>query len=111
MEPASILISELGAQVVREEMVVAIPASLGVEGDQEQVGPFGVGQERLRVLAIGQGPAQPSVEAPGDRDLDEERAQVVVDQGENLVGEVVENEALAATEGVHQGGGVGLIAQ
>jgi hypothetical protein len=30
MEPASILISELAAQVVREEMVVAIPASLGV---------------------------------------------------------------------------------
>ena len=43
--------------------------------------------------------------------LNEERAKLVVDSVEDLVREVVEDEALAAAEGVDEGGGIGSIAQ
>jgi hypothetical protein len=70
-----------------------------------------LGQQRLGVLATGQCPVQPGVETIDDRGLDEERAQVVVDAAEDLVGEVVEDEALAATEDIDDRGGIRSVRQ
>ena len=111
VEVASLVIGEPGAQVVGEQAVIAVPVPLGVEGDQEQVGALGLGHQRLGVLATGECPAQPSVEAVSDRGSDEERAHVVVDTAEDFVGEVIEHEALAATEGIDHRGGIGSVHQ
>ena len=92
-------------------MVVAEPAPLGIERDQEQVGALGASQQRIGVLAAAERPRQPGVEARGNRGLDKEASQVIVDVAENLVGEVVEDEALAASERLDKRGGVRPVAE
>ena len=94
-----LLVAQLGAQVVGEQVMVAIPAPFPVERDQEQVGAFSPLEDRLGVLAIGQLAAQLGREPLRDRGLQEERAEVLIEPGEHLVREVVEHEPLAAMEG------------
>ena len=91
--------------------MVAIPAPLGIERDHEQVGALGASKQRGGILSAGEGPAQPGIKPLGDRGPDEERTQVVVDAAEDLVGEVVEDEALAATEGIDDRGRIRSVRQ
>jgi hypothetical protein len=92
------VLAELGAEVVGEQAVVAEPAPLGVERDEEQVGPLRPVEQRVGVASTGQLAAQLDGEPLRDRSLDQERAQVLVDLGEDLVCEVIEDEALAAAK-------------
>ena len=106
VERPSLVLAELRAQVAGKQVVVAVPATLGIERDKEQVGELGACQQRVSIVAAAERPGQPSVEALGDRGLDEEAPQVVVDALEDLVGEIVEDEALAATESLDERGGI-----
>ena len=84
---------------------------LGVEGDQEQIGALSLSQQVFAVLATGQRGAKAGVEAIGDGGLDQKRPQIGTDTGEDLVGEIVKDEALAATEGINDRGSIGPVRQ
>ena len=91
--------------------MVAIPAPFGIERDEEQVGSLRTVEQRVGIVATGQLAAQLDGEPLRDRGLDQERAQVLVDPAEDLVGEVVEDEALAPAERLDQRAGIGPVAQ
>ena len=85
-------LSELGAKVVGEQAVEAVPAPFPIERHEEQVGP-------LRPLSSAAASSRPSssrhnsgVNRSSTDDAHDERAQVAVESCEHLVGEVVEDE-------------------
>ncbi len=98
VERAPLVLLDLRAEVVREQAVVAIPAPLGIERDDEEVRPFGSLEEGVGIGATRELAAQVAREALRDRGPDQERPEVVFDPAQGLVGEVVEDEPLAAPE-------------
>ena len=111
MELKPLTLTELGAEVIGEQAVVAIPAPLLIEWDQEQVRPFGPVEECGGVVPTCQLAAQRGREPLGDRGLDQERAEVGVDPAKGLVGKVVEHKPLATGECLDQAGRVRPVSQ
>ena len=111
VELPTLTLTQVRSQIVAEYAVVAIPAALGVQADQEQVGPLRPVEKRVGVLAPGQLAAQLGREPLGDRGPDQERAQVLLDPDEDLVGEVVEDEAPAAGECIDDRGSIRSVRQ
>ena len=97
-DPVGLLVGEAGSQHIAEEVVVPVPLSALVEGDEEQVGPFEGFQSRLRVAAARHRGAQRSREAAQDRGLEEEGPDVVALPVQDFVHEVVDDEAVVAGE-------------
>ena len=102
------LIGVLGQQTclenVGEEVVVAVPESLGVERHDEKVLPFEVLQHPAAVSAAGDGVAQGAIESVEDCGAEQEVADRWVLPGQHLVGQVVDDEAVAPGEGLDEVG-------
>ena len=102
---------ELGAQQVLEKVVEPEPRPGPVEGDDELVGRGQVGEPLGAVVDAADLVDQRSGEAVEDRHLEEPATFVRVDRVEELVGEVVGDELVAAVEGLDEVVDVVLAAQ
>src|SRR4051794_27712468 len=95
LELAGRVVLEPAQQRRAEEMLVAIPAALGVERDDEQVPTLELGQRRGAVLAPGDGVAQRPRQALQHRRAGEELARLGRQAPRDLVPKVVGEEAIA----------------
>ncbi len=102
---------EPGVEQVGEQVVVAPPAAHLIERDQEQARPLRLLQQRLAAHAARDGVAQRAAEPLQHRGLPQERAQLRVLPFEHLLGQVVQDVAVAAGERGHEGGGIVVAAQ
>jgi hypothetical protein len=93
-----LVVEQAGAQHVAEQVVVAVPGAAVVERDQEQVRPLQLFEDRLGIVAPGDGraqrPGQPGQDRGGEEEVAGLRRLVI----EDLVGEVVEDEPIIAGE-------------
>ncbi len=87
--------------------MVAVPAPLVVQGHQEQVSLFQLGQDRLAVVDPDHGIAQGSGQALEDGGLEQEGLEVGRLLLEHLFDQVIEDEAMAAGEGLDKAGQAG----
>jgi hypothetical protein len=85
-------------QQVGEQAVVAVPAALPVQGNQEQVGPLEVLEQLLAVRAAGDRVAERAAQALEDRGVEQETPHVRRLPLQDLPGQVVENVAVVAAE-------------
>ena len=96
--PRRLLLLQAGTQQVSEQVVVAPPAAHLVQGDHEEPGPFGLLQQRLAARPardrIAQLPRQPLQH----RGLEQEAAHLLALPLEDLLGQVVQDVAVAAGE-------------
>jgi hypothetical protein len=106
--PLRVGLPEAGLQQVGEQVVVAPPAALLVQGDQEQVGPLNPLQQLLAVVAATHCVTQRARQPLQHRGLQQELNNVVGLAGQDLLGQVVEDEAVAAAEGGDEAGRVGV---
>ena len=93
-----VLAVQVGAQQIGEQVVVAPPPALLVERDQEQAGPLDRLQQLLAVRAPDHRVAERAAQPVEDRGLQQERAQLGGLAFQDLLGEVVEHEPVAAGE-------------
>ena len=105
------LLAEVGAQDVGEQVVVAPPLPAVVERDEEQAGPFELHELRRAAGPAGDGVAQRSAEPVQDRGGEQEVAHVVALARQDLVGEVVDDEPVVAGEPGDDGAGIVAILQ
>ncbi len=96
--PLRVVRAEPGAQGIGEEVVVAPPPALVVEGDDEEVGPFERLQHLLPVVSAGQRVTEAAGELVEHAGVEEEGPDAVGLGVEDLLEEVVEDEAVAAGE-------------
>jgi len=89
---------QTGTQSVGEEVVVAVPATLVVERDDEQILTLKDLQHRLTVAATGQGVAQAAGQLVEHGRVEQEPAHLVRLPVQNFLYEVVENEPVAPGE-------------
>ena len=108
---AGTLLHEAGVQQVGEQLVVAPPAALFIQRDQEQVGLLYLLQQLLGAGLAGdlvtQGPRQPLQH----RGLQQELPQRLGLPVQHLLGQVVQHVAVAARERRHKAARVGMIPQ
>ena len=93
-----VLGEQAGAQDVGEQVVVAEPGALGVERHDEQVVALEVLQHRAAVGLAGDRVAQGTGEPVEDGGAEQELAHLGGLPGQHLVGEVVDDEPVAAGE-------------
>ena len=93
---------------LREQRVIPVPAALVVERDDEQVGTLGVRvQPRLSVRLARDGIAERiGTTDRGRRCAGQELLRLVRQSGENLLDDVIEDEAVAGPEPMHELGPV-----
>ena len=97
-DPTRLLPEQLRAEHVGEQVVVAVPLPVVVERDEEQVGPLERDQPRRPPGLAGDGIAQRAGEPLEDGRLQQEVAHVGGLAREDLLGEVVHDEAVVAGE-------------
>ena len=97
-----------GAEQVGEQVVVAPPAAHLIQRYQEQAGPLYPLQHRLAVGAAGDRITQPAGQAFQQRGFQQEGAQLLVLAVQHLLGQVVQDIAVAAAERRHEPGGIRL---
>src|SRR4029453_11869332 len=97
-----VLSVESGAQRVREEVVVAIPPSLVVERDEEQVVALECLQHLLAVAAAGEGVTEWPDELVEDGGVEEKGEHLLGLGAKHLLEEVVEDEPVGARELLHE---------
>ena len=85
-------------QHVGEQVVVAVPGALGVQRDHEQVGALEVRQHRGAAGLPADRVAQGAGEPVEDRGAQQEVAHLGRLAGQDLVGQVVDDEPVAAGE-------------
>ena len=102
---------QVGAQQVGEQVVVAPPATLLVERDQEQAGPLHRLQHLLAVGAPDDRIAERAGQPLQDRRLQQERPQLLGLPLQHLLGQVVQHEPVAAGELLDEPGDVGASLQ
>ena len=100
-----------GAEDLGEERVIAVPASLVVERDDQEVRALELLEPRLAVGLAGDGLAQRTAQAVEDRGAQEELLGLARQAGEDLLDDVVEDVAVARPEPPHQVGVVRPAAQ
>ena len=110
-DPAGLFLLQPGAEQVGEQVVVAPPAAHLIQRHQEQAGPLDLLQHRLAVGPAGDRIAQRPGQPVQHRGLQQERAQLLALALEHLLGQVVQHVTVAAAEGRHEPGGIGLPAQ
>jgi hypothetical protein len=103
--------TELQAQEVGEEVVVAVPLALAVERDEEEVRALDAPQHLGRVVAPGDGVAQRRAQPIQDARAQQELPHVRRLPVEHLVGEVVDDVAVVAGEARHGRRGIVASAQ
>ena len=89
-------------QDVGEQVVVAVPGALGVERDEEQVVALEVVQHAGAFCSSGDRVTQRTGESVEDGGAEQELADVWWLPGQDLVGEVVDDEPVAPGEGVDE---------
>jgi len=92
------LVREAGSEHIAEEVVVPVPLSAIVEGDEEQVRPLEGFEGGPGVAAARHCGAQRRGQAVQDRALQQERPDIVALAVQDLVDEVVDDEAVVAGE-------------
>jgi len=102
---------QAGAQQIGEQMVVTPPAALPVQRHQEQVGPFGLLEQPLAVGPGTDGVAERARQPLQHRCLQQDVAQRRRLPVQHLLGQVVEHIPVAAREGGHKAGRVGVSIQ
>ena len=100
--PAGPLLLHAGAEQVGEQMVVAPPAAHLIQRHQEQAGLFHPLQHRLAIGAAGDRITQPAGQAFQQRGFQQEGAQLLLLAVQHLLGQVVQDIAVAAAEGRHE---------
>jgi hypothetical protein len=105
-DPLGLLPLQAGAEQVGEQLVVAPPAAHLIHRHQEQVGPLHLLQHRLAIDPAGDRIAQPAGQPLQHRGLQQEPAQLLGLAVEDLLGQVVQDVPVAATEGRHEPGGI-----
>jgi hypothetical protein len=109
--PVRLGLPEAGLEQVGEQLVVAPPAPHLIQGDQEQVCPLHLFQQLLAVATATDGVAQRPRQPLQHRGLQQEPEDLLRLAGQHLLGEVVQDVALAAAERSHKTGRVGVVAQ
>ena len=89
---------EPGPQRVGEEVVVAVPPPLVIEGDDEQVAALEDREHVLSVVPAGERVAQRAGQLVEDRRVEQEGASLFGLAVQDLLDEVVEDEAVASGE-------------
>ena len=97
-DQVGVLAEQPGVQHVGEEVVVAVPRTLGVQRDQEQVVPLQVREHRGAPALSADGVAQGAGEPVEHRGPQQEVADVGRLTRQDLVGQVVQDEPVAAGE-------------
>jgi hypothetical protein len=106
--PAGPLLLQAGAEQVGEQVVVAPPAAHLIQRHQEQAGPLHPLQHRLAVGPAGDRITQPAGQAFQHRGFQQEGAQLLLLAVQHLLGQVVQDIAVAAAERRHEPGGIRL---
>ena len=107
-DPAGSLLLQAGAQQVGEQVVVAPPAAHIIQRHQEQVRPLRLLQHRLAAVPAGDRITQPAGQAFQQRGFQQEGAHLLALALEYLLGQVVQDIAVAAAERRHEPGGIRL---
>ena len=105
-DAVGVLVFEAGPQDVAEEVVIPVPATAVVEGNEEEVRPLQHFEDRLGVAAASDSGAQLGAEPAQDRGLQEEGPHVVGLAVEHFVGEIVDDEPVVTGEGLDERGTV-----
>ena len=105
-DPVGFQRAQAGPERLGEQVMVAIPASFAVERDDEQVLPLQVVEQPLTVGSIGQRVAQVGGEQIEHRRLEQEPAHAGRLPVQDLLDQIVQDEAVAAGEGVDESGDV-----
>jgi len=101
-DPVGVVRGEPGAHGVGEQVVIAVPLALVVERDDEEVRAFQGVQRLPPVVATREGVAQGPGQLVEDAGVEEERTDVVALSVQDLLEQVVQDEAAAPGEGVHE---------
>ena len=89
-------------QDLGEQRVIAVPATLVVEGHDEQVGALQLLQSRLTIRPARHRIAERSAQAIEDGGAQEELLGLGRQSGKDLLDDVVEDEAMASSEAMHE---------
>ena len=100
--PVRLLGGQTSAEGVGEQVVVAVPATLVVEGDDEQVVALQRLEHRLPVGRTRERVAQRAGHLVQEGRLEHEAAHVLGLAAQHLLDQVVEDEAMAAGERLHE---------
>jgi hypothetical protein len=109
--PVGLFLVQAVAEEIGEQVVVAPPPAGRVQRDEEQVAALDPLQHLLAVGAAGDRVTQLAVQPLQHRRLQQEFAQVSWLPVQHLLGQEVEHVAMAAREGGHEPGDIGVIAQ
>src|SRR5215207_714566 len=94
---------ELVEQQLGEEMVVAIPLPLLVQGNHEQVGAGELAQEHSRILPARHRVAERTRYRPQDRGLEQKLPHFLGEASQNLLSQKTDDVAVGAPEGLDEG--------
>ena len=109
--PVGLLLLQAGAEQVGEQVVVAPPAAHLIQRHEEQAGPLHLLQQCLAPGAAGDRVAQVAAEALQHGGLQQEGAHLAALLLEYLLGQEVQDEAVAAGKRRHEPLGIELAAQ
>jgi hypothetical protein len=104
LRPAGLLLLQAHAEQVSEQLMVAPPAAHLIQRLQEQVGALHLFQHRLAPGAASDRIAQRAAEPFQHRGLQQERAQLLTLPLEHLLGQVIQDVAVAAVKRRHEPG-------
>ena len=96
--PLGLLVFEVCLQDVGKEVVIAVPATLIVERNDEEVPPFQGTQHRLAVASPGDGITERAAQPVEDAGVQEELSNVVGEALQDLLDQVVDDVAVVARE-------------
>ncbi len=108
LHPAGLLSPQPGAQQIGEQVVVAPPAAYLIQRHQKQARPLDVGQHRLAAGPSGDRITQLARQPLQHGGLQEERAHLPGLAVQDLIGQVVQHEAVAAAERRREPGRIGV---
>src|SRR5215208_1746295 len=94
---------ELVEQQLTEQMVVAIPLPLLVQGNHEQVGAGELAQEHSRILPACHRVAERTRHRPQDRGLEQKLPHFLSEASQNLLSQQTDDVAVGAPEGLDEG--------
>ncbi|HZK48327.1 MAG TPA: hypothetical protein VFD74_01835 [Thermoleophilia bacterium] len=105
-QPIRLLLEHVCPQDIGEEVVIAIPATLVIEGNNEQVAALQALEHPWAMLLPGDGVAERTAQRVENGGLQQEVARALRLALKNLFDQVVQHETVAAGEGLNEAGGV-----
>ncbi len=94
----TLLYSQSLLEQIRKEMVVAIPASFFVKGDDKQIGLFQRVQHLMAVLLLGNGIAERAAQTLENGSPQQEISQLLGLTVQHLLGQIVRNISIISLE-------------